>query len=244
MGFPGSVELFRAIDATWAPESFQTLGPFTLRYGAGGGKRVSAASLSAIGSAANVSDINAAATAMRNAEQTPLFMIRDKETILDEHLEELGYSVIDPVTVYASEASELARNAVGGLAALPCEAPLALQREIWDEGGVGPERLAVMARSTTPKTYILGRTDDRPVGTVFASVSNTIGMLHALEVKDTWRRRGVGKALTFAAAKWAQAHGAEMFALLTVKNNAAACALYEKLGMRAIDGYHYRIATE
>ena len=40
---PSVDRLFAALEATWPPASSQRLGPFRLRDGAGGGKRVSAA---------------------------------------------------------------------------------------------------------------------------------------------------------------------------------------------------------
>jgi len=62
---------FDAIDATWAPADFKASGPFQLRAGKGGGKRVSAASLAA--PTASADDIKSASEAMKEMGQTPLF---------------------------------------------------------------------------------------------------------------------------------------------------------------------------
>ncbi len=73
------------------------LGPWTIRDGQGGGKRVSAATAH---SAVNDDDIAQAEVAMLDLGQTPLFMIRDGDAALDKLLETRGYSVVDPVEMY------------------------------------------------------------------------------------------------------------------------------------------------
>ena len=227
-----------ALEATWPPKARRAQPPFVIREGAGGGSRVSAAT--ATGSAGG-EDVARAEAAMRALGQTPLFRILEGEAALDTLLETQGYRVLDPTRGYVAEAASIA-SALPRLAAIPCEAPLAIQREIWAPGGVGPARLAVMARAEGPKTYLLGRQDDRPAGTAFVALHGDLAMLHALEVRETHRRQGVGRALTIGAANWALARGATRLGLLVTEANAPANALYSSLGMRAAPGYHYRTA--
>jgi len=65
-------------------------------------------------------------------------------------------------------------------------------------------------------------------------------MLHALEVSPNARRKGLGRAMTAAAATWAAEQGADTFTLVAVSSNQAACGLYRRLGMAESGKYHYR----
>lgn len=241
MSFPEPLELFDAVDATWAPKSISVGSPFTLREGAGGGKRVSAATLSMHAAEFDSIAINEAARRMRDMAQNPLFMIRDGEVVLDDALENLGYCVVDPVNYFACSVDQVADLDIHDVTPIRCEAPLTVQCNIWSKGGIGPERLEVMERSCSPKTYLLGRYKERPVASVFVAIQNGIGMLHALEVDKDWRRNGIGRELTIASAKWARENGASTFGLLAVKENQAATGLYEGLGMSIATSYHYRM---
>jgi GNAT superfamily N-acetyltransferase len=115
--------------------------------------------------------------------------------------------------------------------------------EIWGAGGIGPERLAVMARAPEPRAYILGRLGDRAAGAAFVALHGEVAMAHAIEVAASFRRQGLGAALTAAAAAWGVAHGARTFALAVTGKNAAARALYARLGMAEAHRYHSREAA-
>jgi len=101
-----------------------------------------------------------------------------------------------------------------------------------------------MARSKSPKSFILGRHDDHPAGTVFVSCDGDTAMLHALVVHPEARRAGVGKNLTYGCAKWAMRQGATTLALMTPQANQAARQLYESIGMTEVSRYHYRIKSD
>jgi ribosomal protein S18 acetylase RimI-like enzyme len=66
-------------------------------------------------------------------------------------------------------------------------------------------------------------------------------MLHALEVRPASRRLGLGGRLVQAAAVWAAGQGATRLSLVVTRQNAAACALYARLGMDVVGQYHYRM---
>ncbi len=234
--------LLEAIEATWPPAERFKDGAFIIRNGAGGGKRVSAATQDA--GAVDPSDIDAAIVAMHALGQDPLFQIRPGEDVLDLALEERGFTIIDPVTTYIAEPKALADPTLHRLAAIPCSKPLAIQEEIWETGGIGKARLNVMARASDPKTYLLGRHSDRPVGTAFLSIYRGIAVLHAVEVLPESRRMGVGRSLMIGAANWALRHEANWLALLVTNANTGANALYASLGMSPGGGYHYRIASD
>jgi N-acetylglutamate synthase len=66
--------------------------------------------------------------------------------------------------------------------------------------------------------------------------------LTAIEVDPRHRRRGLARALTAALARQAAARGARSLYLQVEDGNAAARALYHRIGFTDHHGYHYRIA--
>lgn len=235
-----SARYFAAIDATWPAAGYRTLGPWRMRDGAGGGKRVSAASL--IGDTAPTdADIDAAAADMQTQGQPPLFMVRDTDTALDAALGARGYDIIDPVQIHLGDAADIGATPPPPVTTFQSAEPLAIMREIWQDGGIGPSRIAVMARAQGPKTYLLGRINDRAAGVAYVAISQGIAMLHALEVHETHRRHGLGRHLMAAAARWATQQGARDLCVLVTTANQGANALYASLGMQGVGQYHYRI---
>ena len=227
--------LSQVMEATWPPARTQRAGPWTIRDGAGGGKRVSAATADGAWTEA---DLELAEAAMSAQGEPALFLIRDGETVLDAALAALGYRVVDPVVAYAC--------ATAGLPTPPRMTtfahwpPLAIARDLWADGGVGPERLAVMDRVAGPKTAILARQNDHPCGVAFVAVSRDAAMLHALEISQKFRRQGSAHHIMLAAAQWARDQGVGTLSLVVTAANAPARALYASLGMRAVGHYHYR----
>lgn len=229
---PDPDAIFDTLEATWPPASRQTVQGWTIRKGLGGGSRVSAATGSG--------DIAAAQTAMISLGQTPLFMIRPGHDDLDAALDQKGYEAFDAVTAYATSIKSLTSTQIPELAAIPSAAPLAVQKEIWAQGGIGPARLDVMARASAPKTYLMVRHSGRPAGTGFVAIHGGIAMIHALEILPEFRKQGAGRGATCGAAAWAERQGAMTLALVTTNDNKAANTLYQRLGMQPITGYHYR----
>lgn len=221
------------MEATWPPASRRSLGPFTLRDGAGSGKRVSAASLFGDFTEA---DLDAAEAAMA----APLMLIRETDAALDTALDRRGWRVVDPVVAYAAPVAALTAE-LPALAAFPHWPPLEIARSVWAAGGIGPARIAVMDRVQGPKVALLARTEDRPAGVAFVACHGPEAMLHALEVRPEQRGKGAGQSLLHAAANWAAAQGASRLSLVVTRQNAAARALYDRLGMRVVGQYHYRM---
>lgn len=225
--------LAEVMEATWPPVSSRSIGPFTLRDGAGGGKRVSAASCERDFTDA---DLDAAEAAMTE----PLFLIREADTALDAALDYRGWRVVDPVVAYAAPVAKLTAE-LPRLTAFAHWPPLEIARSIWAEGGIGPARIAVMDRVTGPKAALLGRIDDRSAGVAFVACHGAEAMVHALEVRDSHRRQGLGRNLLHAAANWAADQGATRLSLVVTRQNTAARALYARLGMGVVGQYHYRM---
>lgn len=229
--------LFRLLEATWPPAAAERVGPWVIRAGQGGGKRVSAANAEGTW---KDEDIPAAERAMAALGQPALFMIRPQDVLLDQALQARGYRIVDPVVAHAAPVADLAEPAPSPMAAFAHWPPLAICAELWAEAGIGPGRLAVMDRARGPKAAILARTGDKPVGTAFVACDHDCAMLHALEVRQTARRQGSAHNIMRAAARWAQNHGAETLAVVVTVANTPARALYASLGMAPVGQYHYR----
>ncbi|WP_212523786.1 GNAT family N-acetyltransferase [Actibacterium sp. MT2.3-13A] len=233
-----SETLYAAIEATWPPAAQHRAGPWTLREGRGGGKRVSAATAEG---PVTVGDLPALERAAADLGQDPLVMIRDGETALDALLEAAGYDIVDPVLAYAAPAAVIAREAPPPISTFTIWPPLAIMEELWEEGGIGPARRAVMERAVGPKTAVLGRSNDRAAGVAFVAIHGKIAFCHAVEVTQRQRRQKTACNMMRRAAIWAQDQGAETLAVLVTEANAPARALYASLGMAVVGHYHYRM---
>ena len=238
-----------AFESTWPPAATRRLGRWTLRDGQGGGKRVSAATAGpepegALTPADWVGALPAAETAMRALCQPPLFRLDPEQTALDAALAARGYRVADPTVIYAAPTARIATERPPPVTTFEVWEPLAIMREIWADGGIGPARLAVMDRATAPKTALLGRRADQPAAAAFAAAHRGVAMVHALEVRPDHRGHGLGRWMMRAAAFWALAQGAGQLAVAVTRQNTAGNALYASLGMAVVGSYHYRIKED
>lgn len=238
MTLPSIETLYAVCEATWPSASESEAGGFVIRDGQGGGKRVSAATLS--GSLSNA-DLAAAEAAMQSLNQTPLFQVREGEDTLDEQLAAAGYTVVDPVNVYAAASETLATELPPRTVAIPAWEPLQIMKEIWAAGGIGPERIDVMYRAKGPKTGFVSRWQDRPAGTSYAAIHDGIAMLHALEILPEQRRNGLARWAMRRLAFWAMENDSQTVSVICTQSNCAANGLYQSLGMTKIGSYHYRI---
>lgn len=242
---PDAAALRAALAATWPPAETRRVGPWLLRRDGGGGRRVSAATLEA---RAAVADIDAAATGMREWGQPALFQVWPEDGRLRAALEARGAARHDETALLAAPVAALAAAPWDGSVVVG-DAPIALMREIWAEGGIGPGRVAVMTRAPQPRGFLLGRLGDRPVACAFVACApggagGRLAMLHGLEVTAGARRRGVATALMRAAAAWAGVQGAGWLGLAVVAANAPARATYAGLGFREVATYGYHTLPE
>ena len=238
---PGADTLHSVTEATWPPARAWRSGPWTLRDGAGGGKRVSAATAEG---PISQDDLAPAEAAMRAMDHPPLFMIREGDEALDALLANQGYRIIDPVNLYVGPVAPLIEEPPARATAYAIWEPLEIQKDIWAEGGIGPDRVAVMQRAKVPKTAVLTRNGQHPAGVAFAAIHDGIAMLHALEIRAVDRLTGQGRNATKQAALWAAQHGADYLAALCTQANTGANTLYTSLGMTCVGRYHYRIKEE
>lgn len=235
---PATDRLMEATDATWPAAEMLDFGGWRLRSGAGGGKRVSAAS--PLGGGA----VEDAEAVMREWGQPPLFRLTAADAELDSDLQRLGYQLIDEVVLYAGPVERLSGDGSHVAALYRCQFAPAIMEEIWAAGGIGPGRLRVMDRVSGPCARLLSRAADTPCGAAFVAVDGDVAMIHAIEVLPALRRQGAGRLLMEGAARFAADHGAAWLALAVTKANEPARALYGRMGMAEAGRYHYRIAAD
>lgn len=236
-GLPDDRRLFEAMDRTWAPAEIRYSGPWLLRRGLGGGKRVSSAS--ANGSFTD-KDIDLAERELDAMNQPPLFLIQGENSALDDALERRGYRIVDPVLLFVGKSSVIGQEQTKPLEAIPCELPLAMQKEIWRKNGISDPRIDVMKRTEGPKTYLFARHEAKPAGAAFVACDKEIAMLHALVVDPSMRRAGIANKIMRKAANWASENGADYLSVVTTGENLPAQGLFEQLGMEIVGNYHYR----
>ena len=231
-----------AIEATWPPAETEALGEWTIRRSRHGGRRNG-----------SVKPQGSPGMALDDALEIVLgrFVIWDEPayvqlpagmTALDAELAARGWTREGDSHVLAAETEAIAAHGVGGRMVVRVRAPLAALEELWDAGGIGPARRAVMARAAVPNDILLVRETDRVAGAAFVGVHGSIAVPHAVQVAPAYRRRGLGRALMIGAARWAQEAGADTLALSVDVTNEAALALYESLGFVPAGRYHYRRA--
>ncbi|MDT8327796.1 MAG: GNAT family N-acetyltransferase [Roseovarius sp.] len=228
--------LYDVVEGTWPPAAISMLEDWVIRDGQGGGKRVSSATAR---QPVTADKLARAEGAMRALGQSPLFMIREGDQALDSLLADRGYDIVDPVNIYVTPIGELAKP-TPRTSTFAIWEPLAIQLDIWAEGGIGPGRIDVMRRARAAKTTIFGRAENRPAATAFCAIHERIAMVHALEVHAQSRRKNMGRHVMQAAATWAASQGATHMSVVCTQANMGANALYASLGMTLVGQYHYR----
>lgn len=231
-----AAQLYDVIDGTWPAAQIIDAGPWRVRIGAGGGSRVSAATANG---PITQADIAMMEQTQRDNGQSMLVMVRDGEDELDALLDQNGYRVVDPVTLYTAPVEQIAAIAPP-IRMFTLWEPMEIQRKIWRSGGLSDARFAVMDRAPCVKTSILSRWDDHPAAAAYVGIHEGIAMIHAVEVLKSQRGKGVGAWVMRTAALWAQRHGAYSLSLVVTRANVAGNALYQSLGMQVVGQYHYR----
>ncbi|MBV1868190.1 MAG: GNAT family N-acetyltransferase [Marinosulfonomonas sp.] len=237
MNPPTLSALYETVDATWPAAAYSRVGPWVIRDGRGGGKRVSAATLEGVFSPA---DIAVGEAGMAALGQVPLFMVREGEGELDRVLDSQGYIIVDPGSLYVCPVEGLAAEYLTASSETAQWPPSDIAKEIWASGGIGAHRLDVMTRAKGTKSVIVAQSGGATVGVGFVAVRERTAMIHAIEVSPRSRRRRVGTGVLQLAADWAQKMGCDYLTLAVTDANRPANALYSKLGMSLAGSYHYR----
>lgn len=87
--------------------------------------------------------------------------------------------------------------------------------------------------------FILGETSDHPQAVALCVHDGDMAGLQQVAVAASERRRGLGMEITIAALKWARLRGAVTGWLQVETDNAAALALYGKIGFNEVYRYRY-----
>ena len=111
---------------------------------------------------------------------------------------------------------------------------LHVMTEIWEAGGIDAAQRAVMDRIPGPKAGILARIGQARGGVCFVAVYGGIAVVQALLVEADKRQKGVGARLLKAAAVFAHQNGASHVLAPAAPDNAAANALFQRIGMELI----------
>lgn len=233
--------LARAFEATWPAAEYAQAGGFLIGRGEDAGGRVSSARVAGDWSDG---DIPAAVAIHDRWGQPPMFRALDDDARLIAALEGHGFSRHNPTVIMDIDISALIDREIPPVTAFSIWPPLAIQREFWSAGNIGPARQAVMNRIAGPVTSILGRIEDRAAGAAFAAIEGEVAMVHCIEVAPGFRRKGAAEWMMRKAAFWALEHGATRMALAVTRANEAAVGLYRKLGFREVAGYSYYIRPE
>jgi len=232
------------LEATWPAAARRRLGDWLLRDGQGGGSRVSSARWMG-GRAPAAGDVQAAIAAMQEAQSPVIFQVPGEDRPLDAALAAAGLAVRDPTVIMAGSAAEVARFAPRDpTGAVPTGTPLAIMRGLWSQGGVGAERLAVMARVEGESTCLLSRHRDKPAAVAFVACHEDMAMMHALYVVPEARREGVARQMLGQAAAWALEVGATRIGIATTGENLPAQGLFSGAGLGVVGHYHYRAQQE
>ena len=225
-----------AFDASWPAAEYATAGAIRIGHAPGGGDRVNSARPT--GPDWTPADIDRAVEIQAGWDQPPLFRLADGDP-LGPWLQARGWQIGKPTRLLLATLAGLTDRPVPRVTAFAIWPPLAIQRDLWTERGIGAARQAVMDRVALPKAAILGRVEDRAAGVAFLALDGALAILHALEIAPSLRRRGLAGWMLREAAFWAKARGAEQMLLATTADNAAALALYRGLGFAEIGGYSY-----
>ena len=232
-------ELFwRASDICWPSIQKKTVGPWVIRKGGSGGSRVS--STTPIGEYSK-EDISLAEREMHALGQSNIFQIRRKDKDLDFLLSKKGYSLVDKTLIYTCNIGEISCLTVPPVTAFNIWPPLSIMEIIWGKAGITGGRLSVMRRCDVKKTTILGRMENKAAGCAFVSQSDGIAIIQSMFVLPKYRRKGLARNILIEAAKWGLKEGSSYLALMTGKYNKEARALYDGLGMKVLESYHYRV---
>ena len=227
-----------ASETCWPPLNKKNIGPWVIREGAGGGNRVSSTTANDF---FRKEDIFIAENHMQLLNQKNIFQIREKDLELDNILDRLGYSLVDKTVVYGSKIAKMSSPCVPPMTAFNIWPPLRIMKDIWEIGGTTDSRISVMERCKVRKTAILGRIENKAAGCAFISEYKGIAILQALFVLPSYRRKGLARFLISESVKWVSYAESAYLAIMTDKYNKEARGLYDSLGMKIIDKYHYRV---
>lgn len=227
-----------AFDATWPSAGQVEVAGFRVRRGCGGGERASSAWRLPGAPVPDAEAIAAVCAQHATWDQPALFAVADGDDALAGALSAAGFAPRSPSALMVAPVARLTDTPLRPVTAFAIWPPLAIQRDLWAESGIGPARQDIIARAPQPKAALLGRTQDRAAGVGFVAVHEGVAMVHALAVLPEFRRRGLAGWMLRAAGFFAREAGADRVALAVLRENPAG-ALYAAMGFETVSGYRY-----
>jgi len=229
-------DLLAAFEATWPAAQTVRCGGLRVGRGLGAGGRVGSAYSAGPWTEA---DLKAAEAQHAAWGQRPVVRAWDDEASLIAALTARGYLHDNPTLVMSAAVEALTDRPLPPVKAFAIWPPLAIQRQIWSTGNIGPARQAVMERVSPPRAALLGRHRDRAAGAGFVALQGDVAMVHAVEILPSFRRQGLGSWMMRHAAFWARDQGATRIALAVSAANAPARTAYDGLGFVVAGSYGY-----
>lgn len=235
------LELHQVMAQGWRAPEQATAGGWLLR-GAGGFTRRANSALPLVtppppGSLAVVEDWYAVRglPARVQVPATPAF------AELDGELAAAGWTSDSRAHVMTSEIGPVLRLAPAAAVEValddaPDDAWLATYRQ---DSGPLPEVARALLTNHPAVVFASIREDGECRAIARASVDGRWAGLFAVEVQPPHRRRGLGRAVSFAALQWAARHGARRCYLQTSDDNDSAIALYRSLGYDVHHDYRH-----
>lgn len=170
---------------------------------------------------------------------------RPDDNALDRLLADAGWTLRPgAATVMTAIASEVASCAGASAAAVDIDAePDDAWLSRYHYRGQPLPPIAMRLLTSAPwQAFGSVRRDGQSVAIGRVAVAAGWGGITAIEVEPACRRQGLATMVTAALAAAAAAHGADHLYLQVEDGNAAARALYRRIGFADHHGYHYRIA--
>lgn len=177
----------------------------------------------------------------------PVFRIIDRGPAqeVDSWLAAAGWDQRDPTLVLwrplgVAVAAAQAHTAADGVAALAIDDWIDAFASITGDGRDQGAHREILLRVAAHSLRLTVHREGRRVGCALAVLCDGWLSLLDVAVAPTWRRQGLGSLLLWRALAWGAAQGAAGATLSVTAANAAARALYARLGMCAAYGYWYR----
>lgn len=230
--------------AAWPASEATALEGWQLRFADGVGRRANSVAPFPASPDAGPLDarIGAVEAFYRAHDLPPRFQISPAAdpTDLDAILRKRGYTTEAPVTIQIAPALAVAASALPEDPVSVTETAPADWHQIYIEG-YGRDASTITAAAREQPAFALWRDADGPPAAIGLGVlgGNWLGIF-GMWTHPAHRNHGIGGALLAALAAWGVERGAIGLYLQVEDHNADARRLYERIGFKAVYGYHYR----
>lgn len=235
--------LERRAFAAWPALRTSTRGGWVMRFADGHTKRANSINPVAAGSGDLGTRIAAAEAEYEAAGLPPVFRLTPlAEPGLDEALAARGYAAFDESLVMAGPLPQGAADRDVAIAEDPIDS--GWLTDFGRATGTDAASLATLARMFARRVKGTGfarltRGNETLAFAMAVPEGGDVGFFEVLTVPHA-RGRGLARRTLQACAAWAAAQGATRAYLQVTAGNAAAIALYRKLGMNTVYRYFYR----